>query len=86
VEQKQNMLEIIIADSQVVSADVSALSTRSLSLDIMLWNIIAYGHTQSTHTSISLMLTEVIRNTWLFKKNPWMSLCIVIVYSWEPNA
>jgi hypothetical protein len=63
VEQKQNMLEIIIADSQVVSADVSALSTRSLSLDIMLWNIIAYGHTQSTHTSISLMLTEVIRNT-----------------------
>jgi hypothetical protein len=63
VEQKQNMLEIIIADSQVVSADVSALSTRSLSLDIMLWNIFAYGHTQSTHTSISLMLTEVIRNT-----------------------
>lgn len=50
------MLEIINAGGHMVP-DNGSISSRSkpLSLGIMFGNIIAYEHTQSTHTSISLM-------------------------------
>lgn len=49
------MLEIINAGGHVVPDNDSVSSRSSLSLGIMFGNIIACGHTQSTHTSISLM-------------------------------
>lgn len=49
------MLEIISAGGHMVPGNGSVTSRSSLSLDIMFGNIIACGHTESTHTSISLM-------------------------------
>lgn len=62
VEQKQNMPEKIIASDHMLSDFASVLFKWSLSLDIKFGNIIAYRHIQSTYTSISCLLTEVIRN------------------------
>lgn len=49
------MLEIINAGGHMVPDNGGVTSRSSLSLGIMFENIIACGHTQSTHTSISLM-------------------------------
>lgn len=76
---------IITAGGYMVSDNGNALSKWNIPFDILFENIYAFGNTNYMYIDLNF-LTEGIRNTWPFKKNTWMLLYIVIVYSWGQNV